>query len=84
MKSPLFLILAISPSIAAAQAFEGAAVELQYQKYDDGAGFEVDSLEGYMDASWTFGRVGAQIGLTLGKEIDSSEDIDLRQYNGLA
>jgi len=27
--------------------------------------------------------MGAQLGLTLGKEIDSSADIDLRQYNGL-
>lgn len=84
MKTPLILSLTLIPTLAAAQGFEGAAVELQYQKYDDGAGFEVDSLEGYMDAAWTFGRVGAQVGLTLGKEIDSSDDIDLRQYNGLA
>ncbi|HLQ19462.1 MAG TPA: porin [Tabrizicola sp.] len=84
MKTPLILFLALSPSIAAAQSFEGAAAELQYQRYDDGAGFDVDSLEGYMDASWTFGLIGAQVGLTLGKEIDSSDDIDLRQYNGLA
>lgn len=83
MKTTLILLLATIPSVAAAQGFEGAVAELQYQKYDDGAGYKVDSLEGYMDAAWTFGRIGTQVGLTLGKEIDSSDDIDLRQYNGL-
>lgn len=83
MKFPLTLVLATLPSFAAAQSFEGAVADLQYQKYDDGAGLSVDSLEGHLDAAWTFGRMGAQVGLTLGKEIDSSEDIDLRQYNGL-
>jgi predicted porin len=83
MKTTLILLLATIPSFAAAQGFEGAVAELQYQKYDDGAGYKVDSLEGYLDAAWSFGRIGTQVGLTLGKEIDSSDDLDLRQYNGL-
>lgn len=83
MRNPLIFLLATLPTFAAAQGFEGAVAELQYQKYDDGAGFEVDSLEGYLDAAWNFGTLGAQVGLTLGKEIDSSADIDFEQYNGL-
>jgi predicted porin len=83
MQKTLILALASLPTFAAAQGFEGAVADLQYQKYDDGAGFEVDSLEGHLDAAWGFGMMGAQVGLTLGKEIDSSADIDFRQYNGL-
>lgn len=83
MKFHPILLVALLPSVATAQNFEGAAAELQYQRYDDGAGRDVDSLEGYMDAGWTFGTLGAQVGLALGKEIDSTDDIDLRQYNGL-
>lgn len=88
MQKPLALLLATLPlmslpALAEAQGFEGAAGELQYQHYDDGAGFTVDSVEGYLDAAWAFGRMGAQVGLTLGKEIDSSADIDFNQYSGL-
>ncbi len=85
MRTTAILLLSLFPTLAAAQGFEGAVADLQYQKYDDGDGFKVDSLEGYLDAAWGFGgRFGAQVGLTLGKEIDSSDDIDFRQYNGLA
>jgi hypothetical protein len=83
MQKSLILILATLPGLAAAQGFEGAVGEFQYQKYDDGGGFKVDSIEGYLDAAWGFGRFGAQVGLSLGKEIDSSDDIDFRQYKGL-
>ena len=80
----LIPVLAALPVPALAQGFESAAADLQYQSYDDDAGFDVDSLEGYLDSAWMFGTFGAQVGLTLGKEIDSSADIDFRQYNGLA
>lgn len=84
MKTPIAALLALFPTILAAQGYEGAVAGLQYQKYDDGAGFEVDSLEGHLDAAWKFGTFGTQVGLVIGKEIDSSDDIDLRQYSGLA
>lgn len=84
MKRSLAALLALLPTVAAAQGYEGAVVDLQYQKYDDGAGFEVDSLEGHLDAAWMFGTFGTQVGLVMGKEIDSSADIDFRQYHGLA
>lgn len=84
MKTPLILILATLPGLAAAQGFEGAVADLQYQKYDRGDGQKVDSLEGTLDAAWSFGTLGAQVGLSLGKEIDSSDDIDFQQYNGVA
>lgn len=80
----LIPVLAVLPLPALAQGFESAAAELQYQQYDDGADFDVNSVEGYLDAAWMFDTFGAQVGLTLGKEIDSSADIDLRQYNGVA
>ena len=83
MQKSLIMIMATLPGLATAQGFEDAVADLQYQKYDDGAGFEVDSVEGYLDAAWGFGMFGAQVGLTLGKEIDSSADIDFNQYNGL-
>lgn len=79
----LIPVLAVLPLPAFAQGFESAAAELQYQNYDDDGGFDVDSLEGYLDSAWMFGTFGAQVGLTLGKEIDSSADIDFKQYNGL-
>lgn len=82
MQKTLILALASLPTIAAAQSFEGAVGDLQFQKYDAGPS-EVDSLEGYLDAAWGFGMMGAQVGLTLGKEIDSSDDIDFQQFNGL-
>lgn len=84
MKTTLILFLATLPSLAAAQGFEGAVADLQYQKFDAGAAGELDSLEGNLDAAWSFGTLGAQVGLSLGKEIDSSADIDFEQYNGLA
>jgi hypothetical protein len=84
MSRLLTAALALLPAMAAAQGYEGAVVDLQYQKYDDGDGFKVDSLEGTLDASWQFGRIGVQAGLVLGKEIDNSDDIDVDQYNGLA
>jgi len=56
---------------------------LQYQRYDTGPS-ELDSLEGRLDAAWAFGMFGAQVGLTIGKETDSSDDINFRSYNGLA
>lgn len=84
MRRLLTAALVIFPVMAAAQGYEGAVVDLQYQKYDDGAGFEIDSLEGTLDASWMFGRVGVQAGLVIGKEIDSSDDLDLGSYNGIA
>ncbi len=88
MQKPLALLLSalslpILVSPAAAQGFEGAVGEFQYQHYDDGAGFTVDSVEGYLDAAWVFGRMGAQVGLSMGKGVDSSADIDLPQYRGL-
>jgi hypothetical protein len=84
MRRLLTAAVACFPVMAAAQSYEGAVVDLQYQKYDDGAGFEVDSIEGTLDASWNFGGFGVQAGLVLGKEIDSSADIDFSQFNGLA
>ena len=83
MSKALILLLSTLPTLATAQGFEAAVADLQYQKYDDGDGFKVDSLEGHLDAAWAFGAFGTQVGLVLGKEIDSSDDIDLRQYNGL-
>jgi predicted porin len=88
MQKPLALLLAslpltTVPLLAAAQGFEGAAGEFQYQHYDDGAGFTIGSVEGYLDAAWAFGRMGTQIGLTLGKEVNSSDTIDFNQYSGL-
>lgn len=84
MRTTAVLLFTLIPTLAAAQGFEGAVGDLQYQKYDDGAGFDVDTIKGHLDAAWGFGgALGAQIGLTLGKEIDSSDDIDLRQYNGV-
>lgn len=84
MRTTAVLLFTLIPTLAAAQGFEGAVADLQYQKYDSGS-FELDSVEGHLDAAWSFGGpFGAQIGLTLGKEIDSSDDIDLQQYNGLA
>lgn len=67
-----------------AQGFEGAAAELQFQHYDNGEGFDVNSVEGNLDAAWSFGTIGAQVGLIFGKEVDSSADIDFRSYNGIA
>ncbi|WP_309667207.1 hypothetical protein [Tabrizicola sp.] len=84
MSRLLAAVLALLPGMAAAQAYEGTIVDLQYQKYDDGAGFELDSIEGTLDASWMFGRVGVQAGLVIGKEIDSSDDLDFQHYRGLA
>lgn len=78
------LALALLPGAVSAQAFEGAVVDLQFQRYDDGGGFKVDSLEGTLDATWQFGRFGAQAGLVLGKEVNGIEDIDLRSYQGVA
>ena len=84
MRTTAVLLFTLIPTLAAAQGFEGAVADLQYQKYDSGS-FELDSVEGHLDAAWSFGGpFGAQVGLTLGKEIDSSDDIDLQQYNGLA
>ncbi|HEY6918101.1 MAG TPA: hypothetical protein VI412_02510 [Tabrizicola sp.] len=84
MKTPLILLLATLPSLAAAQGFEGSVVDLQYQKYNRGDGQKIDSLEGTFDAATSFGMLGAQVGLSLGKEVDSSDDISFDQYNGLA
>ena len=86
MRIPLILALAslsVTTHAALAQGFEGTAVDLQYQRYDTGPS-ELDSLEGRLDAAWAFGMFGAQVGLTIGKETDSSEDINFRSYNGLA
>lgn len=79
MKSTALALLALLPLPAAAQTFEGATVELQYQHYDDGLGFTVGTAEAYADAAWTFGAVGAQIGLSYISEVDSSAVIDLQQ-----
>lgn len=84
MKFTLTLLLATLPSLALAQSFEGAVANLEYQKYEDNSGYDFDGLEGNLDAAWNFVRMGAQVGLTLGKDIDSSDDLNLRQYNGLA
>ncbi len=84
MRYPLILILSTFPVAAMAQGFEGAVVDLQYQKYDSGSSSELDSLEGNLDAAWSFGTFGAQVGLAIGKEVDSSSDIDFDQYNGVA
>ncbi len=83
MSRILAATLALLPTIAAAQGFEGSVVDLQYQKSDDGAGQRVDSIEGTLDASWQFGRMGFQGGLVLGKDIDNSNDISLTFYSGL-
>jgi len=84
MRYPLILLLSTLPVAAFAQGFEGVVVDLQYQKYDLRAGSGIDSLEGNLDAAWSFGTFGAQVGLTLGKEIDSSDDLDFGQYKGIA
>lgn len=84
MKTPLILVLATLPGLAAAQGFEGTVADLQFQKYDRGDGQKIDSLEGTLDAAWSFGTIGTQVGLSIGKEVDSSDDIDFDQYNGLA
>ena len=76
--------LALFPSIASAQAYEGAVVDLRYQHYEDNSGYDVSSVGGTLDASWIFGRIGLQAGLSLGKEIDSTDDLDLEQTNSLA
>jgi predicted porin len=87
MRYPLILILATlpvaAPVAATAQGFEGAVGDLQFQMYDYGPS-DLNSLEGTLDASWLFGGFGTQVGLVLGKAIDSSSDIDFDQYNGIA
>lgn len=90
MRTPLIMVLtslsvmpSITPKAALAQGFEGTVVDLQYQRYDLGAS-ELDSLEGRLDAAWAFGTFGAQLGLTIGKDVDNSGDINFRSYNGLA
>ncbi len=86
MRTPLILVLtslSVMPHAVQAQGFEGTVVDLQYQRYEADQS-ELDSLEGRLDAAWAFGTFGAQVGLTIGKEIDSSDDIDFRSYNALA
>ena len=83
MRYPLILSLSAIPLAATAQGFEGAVVDLQFQRYDSGPS-DLNSLEGTLDAAWGFGTFGAQVGLVMGKKIDSSDDIDFGQYNGLA
>lgn len=79
-KFSLFTLLARLPLPATAQTFEGAAVDLQYQHYNDGLGLNVDTAEAYGDAAWDFGTVGAQIGLGYLSEVDSSVLLDFRQF----
>lgn len=86
MRTPLILVLtslSVMPQATLAQGFEGTVVDLQYQRYDLGAP-ELDSLEGRFDAAWAFGAIGAQVGLTIGKDVDNSGDINFRSYNGIA
>ena len=75
--------LALLPAMANAQGYEGAVVDLQYQKYEDSSGYDYDGLEGTLDASWRFGGFGVQAGLVLGKVLNNSADLDFDQYNGL-
>lgn len=84
MSRLLIAALALFPSIASAQAYEGAVVDLRYRYYQDNSGYDLSSLGGTLDASWMFGRIGLQAGLFLGKDVDSSDDIDLDQTNALA
>ena len=84
MSRLLTAALALFPAIASAQGYEGAVVDLQYQSYEDNSGYDYDSIEGTLDASWRFGGFGVQAGLALGKVINNSADIDFSQYNGLA
>lgn len=83
MRYSLILILATLPVAATAQGFEGTVADLQFQKYDSGSS-DLNRLEGTLDASWLFGTFGTQVGLVIGKTIDSSSDIDFDQYNGIA
>lgn len=84
MSRLLTAALAFLPAMANAQGYEGTVVDLQYQSYEDSSGYDYDSLEGTMDASWRFGGFGVQAGLAIGKVLNNSDDIDFRQYNGLA
>ena len=71
MKILIVAALALVPVAASAQSYQGAVVDLQFQKYDDGAGFDVGSVEGQLDALWQpGGTFGVQLGLTLGKEVE--------------
>lgn len=83
MSRLLTAVLALSPVMVSAQAYEGAVVDLRYRKYEDNSGYDVNSIGGTLDASWMFGRVGVQAGLFLGKDIDSSDDIDLQHTSAL-
>ncbi len=83
MSRLLTAALAIFPAMASAQGYESTVVDLQYQKYEE-SGYDYDSVEGTLDASWRFGGFGLQAGLVLGKVLDNSADIDFDQYNGLA
>lgn len=84
MSRLLTAALALLPAMASAQSYEGTVVDLQYQRYEDDSGFDYDGIEGTLDASWRFGGFGVQAGLTLGKVLDNSDDIDFGQYNALA
>ncbi|WP_431299026.1 porin [Tabrizicola sp. BL-A-41-H6] len=84
MSRLLTAVLALSPVMASAQAYEGAVVDLRYRHYEDNSGFDMNTIGGTLDASWMFGRVGLQAGLFLGKDIDSSDDIDLEHTSALA
>ena len=85
MKTILSVALAVLPAAVSAQAYQGAAVELHFQKYETNNGFDLTSVEGNLDALWQLGgSLGVQAGLTLGKQIDSSDDIDLQQYNAVS
>ena len=83
MQRFLIAVLAAVPLPALAQGFVRAAGEFQYQKHDD-ADFDVDSVQGYLDTASMLGTFGAQVGVTPGKEIGRSPDIDVRQYNAVA
>lgn len=84
MKPTALSLLALFPLPAAAQSFEGANLELQYQHYDDGAGFTVGTAEAYANAGWSFGSFGTQIGLAYISEVDSSAAIDFLQFRSAA
>jgi hypothetical protein len=84
MRIPLVLLLSTLPGAVMAQGFEGAVTELQFQHCDNGEGFDVNTVEGNLDAAWSFGTLGAQLGLIFAKEVDSSTDTDLRSQNGFA
>jgi len=60
-------------SSAAAQDLDGYTLGLQYQRYDDGDGFTVDTMELNGDVAVTFGSYGAQLGLAYAEEVDSSD-----------